>query len=346
VQIRLKNAGVGGTAAAVVLLLLAVIWLGVSQAPISGSSLVPDALGLIHLSISSRVNGLFSERTLKLLLLVGVVLALEIAAVGWANSSLFRLAFRRRRSAIVDALFLLTVLLGLGGILEIVLTFGVSIGTTRFVNWVLAQYGWSRIDLPSDGLWQLAVGFSIYWLATTFFDYWGHRLMHVRWCWHLHRFHHAATELNVITVFRQHPVEPLVLGFLRIVSPLIFFDVPDQILLIYFVWGTTFDLLAHSQLPWEYGWFGRWIVASPKVHQVHHSIDDEHRDMHFSKCPLWDHMFGTWYKGTKTPVEYGIPDNQYEVRPVRQFAYDALTFYATVVRGLSGGLTPWSRGAD
>jgi len=242
----------------------------------------------------------------------------------------------------VDTLFLLTVLLGLSGILGAVLTLGVSIGTTRFINWVLAQYGWSRIDLPTNGPWQLAAGFGIYWLATTFFEYWGHRLMHAQCFWHLHRFHHAATELNVITVFRQHPVEPLVLGFLAIVSPLIFFNVSDQILLVYFIWGSTFDLLAHSQLPWGYGWFGRWIVASPKVHQVHHSIDDEHRDMHFSKCPLWDHVFGTWYKGTKAPVEYGIPDNQYEVRPLRQFVYDAVTFYIAAARGIGGSLAPSS----
>jgi sterol desaturase/sphingolipid hydroxylase (fatty acid hydroxylase superfamily) len=162
----------------------------------------------------------------------------------------------------------------------------------------------------------------------------------------VHRFHHAATELNVITVFRQHPLEPVVLRFLTVASPLVLFDVPDRVLLVYFVWSTTFDLLAHSQLPWSYGWFGRWVVASPRYHQVHHSVEDEHRDMHFSSCPLWDHLFGTCYKGSKPPSEYGIPNNQYEMRPFRQFVYDAMIFYLAAARGISRRLAQPSRVAD
>jgi sterol desaturase/sphingolipid hydroxylase (fatty acid hydroxylase superfamily) len=237
----------------------------------------------------------------------------------------------------------LSALLSLGRILGTVRTFGLSIGTAGIVNWILSQYGWPRIALPADGILQLTAGFSIYYLAMTFFAYWGHRLMHAPWFWHLHRVHHAATELNMITVFRQHPVEPVVLNFLSIVSPAVFFDVPDQVLLIAFFWGTTFDLLAHSQLPWGYGWFGRSVVTSPRVHQIHHSTDDEHRDLHFSNCPLWDHLFGTWYSGAKLPSEYGIPDNQYESRPFRQFIYDPLAFYASVMRDFAHGATSADR---
>src|SRR4029077_11313490 len=145
------------------------------------------------------------------------------------------------------------------------------------------------------------------WFAFTFVGYWGHRLTHMPIVWHLHRFHHAATELNILTVFRQHPVEHTVLLLVGLVSPLVFFNVSDEILFIAFLWSTAFDLLAHSQLQWGYGWFGRWIVASPIVHQIHHSIDDEHRDLNFSNAPLWDHMFGTWYQGEKPPSGFGVP---------------------------------------
>jgi sterol desaturase/sphingolipid hydroxylase (fatty acid hydroxylase superfamily) len=317
--------------AGVLLILLIAVWLAGGQ---SASGVVDT----IRHSVVARVAGLASGRIPEVMLLVSLVLSVEVTAVGWRNSSLFRLGVKRRRSAIVDILFYLVALLGLTRIVEIVLTLGLSVAASRLVNWMLAQYGWPRIELPSEGILPLAAGFGIYWLATTFVDYWGHRLMHVRWFWPLHRFHHAATELNVITVFRQHPVEPMILSFLVVVSPLVFFNVSDRILLLYFLWGTTFDLLAHSELPWGYGWFGRWIVASRRVHQIHHSIADEQRDLHFSKCPLWDHAFGTWYTGDKAPTEYGIPDNAYEVWPLRQFVYDALTFYAAAVRGLGASL--------
>jgi sterol desaturase/sphingolipid hydroxylase (fatty acid hydroxylase superfamily) len=270
----------------------------------------------------------------------------EIFAVGWQESSLFRLSFKRRYTALIDFLFFLSALLSLGGALAVLLTLGLSIGASAIVNWILARYGWSRISLPSDGALQLAAGFSIYWLAMSFFGYWGHRLMHAPWFWPVHRFHHAATELNMITGLRQHPLEPVILSFVSLVSPLVFFNVSDKILLIFFFWGTTFDLLAHSQLPWDYGWFGRWIVQSPRVHQIHHSAADEHRDMNFATCPLWDHLFGTWYAGERAPEGFGIPDNGYEIRPFRQFVYDALAFYAAVARGLGGGLARSFRIAD
>jgi sterol desaturase/sphingolipid hydroxylase (fatty acid hydroxylase superfamily) len=339
VRIGAKSASTVIVVSAVALTLGAAIWFGISH----GIPVASDIANDIWPRLSARAMGVLSGRMPKVMLLVAGVMALETAVVGWRKSSLFRLGFRCRRSAIVDILFLLSVLLTLGGVLEIVLSLGVSIGATRIVNWVLSQYGWPRIMLPTDGIVHVLAGFGIYWLATTFLDYWGHRLMHAPGFWQLHRFHHAATELNVITVFRQHPVEPMILNFLSIVSPLIFFNVSDEILLVYFVWGTTFDLLAHSELPWGYGWFGRWVVASPCVHQIHHSVEDEHRDMHFSKCPLWDHLFGTWYNGEKVPSEYGIPENQYEVRPFRQFVYDPLTFYGTAGRMLLTLLAPRSR---
>ena len=335
-----NRARIAALALAIMLMLAGLAWLLVWP-----ESLL-RILETIRASVWARVSGLLSERMLELALMAVLVLALEVLVVGWRKSSVFRLGFRPRYTALIDILVFVSTLLSLGGIIAVLLTFGLSVATSRLVNWILSQYGWSRIDLPSDGILQVAAGFSIYWLTITFFEYWGHRLMHTPLLWHLHRFHHAATELNIITGLRQHPLEPVILGFLALVSPLVFFNVSDEILLIYLVWGTTFDLLGHSQLPWGYAWFGRWIVASPCVHQIHHSAADEHRDMHFSKCPLWDHLFGTWYKGANAPSEYGIPDNQYEARPIRQFVFDAAAFYRTALQGLLGWLASRTRIAD
>jgi sterol desaturase/sphingolipid hydroxylase (fatty acid hydroxylase superfamily) len=331
-QVNTKRARIAVVALAAVPTLGGLIWLWISPASLS------RIVEVIWAAVSVHLTGAVSERMLELMVLAALVLVLEVLVVGWRRSSMFRLSLRPRYTAIIDVLSLLSTIFNLSGALALVLTLGLSVGASRLTNWILSQYGWSRIHLPDDGIPQLAIGFGIYWLAMTFFDYWAHRLLHTQWFWYLHRFHHAATELNVLTVTRQHPLELLVLSFVALLSPLVFFDVSDQILLVYFVWGTTFDLFAHSQLPWGYGWFGNWVVASPRVHQVHHSIDDEHRDMHFSKCPLWDHLFATWYKGQKAPEAYGIPDNGYEVHPFRQFVQDALAFYSAVVRGLGESL--------
>ena len=203
-------------------------------------------LGFIGRRLETAVTG----QRLEIGLLVAAALALEIMLMGWRNSSVFRLLFARRKSANIDAIVFGILMVGLTDAVTIILTFGISVETGRAVSWILSQYGWPRIALPSEGALPLAAGVAIYWLLTTFFAYWAHRLMHTPQFWPLHRFHHAATELNMITGFRQHSVEPVVLNLLSVVSPLLFFKASDSILFIYLLVGTTADLLAHSHLPW------------------------------------------------------------------------------------------------
>jgi sterol desaturase/sphingolipid hydroxylase (fatty acid hydroxylase superfamily) len=264
--------------------------------------------------------------------LVALVLIVDVFFLGWKRSSLFRLIFNRSKSATLDSLYFVIVLLNLTAFIEIAFTLGISIEISEFIAWVSSYYSWSRITLPTHGIIEIAGSFAIYWLMMSFVQYWGHRLMHTPLFWHAHRFHHAATELNAITAFRVNPVETVVLRPLLLVSPLIFFNIPASILLMYFVLGTISDLLAHSQLPWGYGWIGRWLIQSPRVHQVHHSVENEHQDLHFSVCPLWDHLFGTWYKGTRQPSKFGIKDSAYEVRPLTQFVLDVWIFYTNIAR--------------
>lgn len=301
-----------------------------------GNSLEPAASWRFlraHLYEVARAAG--STALGRTAVVVLFVLAVDMLFLGWRGSSLFRLAFTRSKSAILDILNAIFLALNLLFFLQVALTFGGSLLTAKFIAWVFAQYSWSRIALPSDGVLEIMISFAIYWLITSFMQYWGHRLVHTPVFWHVHRFHHAARELNVLTAFRQHPLEPVVQGFVSLVSPLIFLDVPQRVLLIYFFVGPINDLLAHSQLPWEYGWVGRWLVQSPRFHQLHHSIHEEHQDLHFSNCPLWDHLFGTFYKGTKQVSRYGIADPAYEIRPLTQFALDAWIFYANLLRLLA-----------
>jgi len=300
-----------------------------------------DILQSVFTHVHEVFKGVGSTSIGRVGAVVAFVLIVEAYFLGWKRSSLFRLIFNRSKSAIVDDVWFVILLLNLTGsaaivavsaFIEIAFSLGISIQLSKFITWVSSYYSWSRITLPTDGIIEITGSFAIFWLMTSLVQYWGHRLMHTPIFWHLHRFHHAATELNVVTSFRQHPLEVLVLRPLTLVSPLIFFNIPAPVLLLYFFLGNISDLLAHSQLPWGYGWIGRWVIQSPRVHQVHHSIDDEHRDLHFSTCPLWDHLFGTWYKGTKQPSKFGIPDPAYEIRPLTQFFLDAWNFSVHVAR--------------
>jgi sterol desaturase/sphingolipid hydroxylase (fatty acid hydroxylase superfamily) len=327
-RLNSKTTSCFAVASAIVLAGLAIAWYEIRRAPVQAA----DAAQFVYTHSYDLLKSIGSTTAGRVGVVVAVVLLAEIFFVGWRRSSLFRLLFVRSRSAMLDLLNLMLMLLKWTVFLEIALTLGASFVTSKFIDWITSQYGWSRITLPSDGMPGIAASLAVFWLATSFAQYWGHRLSHTPALWHLHRFHHAATELNMVSAYRQHPLEGVALRFLSLVSPLAFFEVSQRVLLLYFILYTVSDLLAHSQLPWGYGWIGRWIVQSPLVHQVHHSIDDEHQNLHFSFCPLWDHLFGTWYKGTKRPSRFGIADPAYELRPLRTFVLDAWTFYAGIGR--------------
>jgi sterol desaturase/sphingolipid hydroxylase (fatty acid hydroxylase superfamily) len=323
-----KTIGVFAAAPACVLAGLACAW---HELPLS-SLYADDTLQFIYAFSFDVLKAVGSTAFGRLGVVVALVLVAEIFFVGWRGSSLFRLTFIRSKSAVVDALNFVLALTNSLVFLQIAFTLGASLITAKFIAWVSSHYGWSRVALPSHGIIEIAESFVIFWLITSFVQYWGHRLMHTPLFWHVHRFHHAATELNMVTNFRQHPLESVAVGFFSLVSPLIFFDVPKRVLLVYFFIASVTELLAHSQLPWGYGWVGRWVVQSPRFHQVHHSAEDEHQNLHFSNCPLWDRMFGTWYEGTKQPSKFGIADPAYELQPFRTFVLDAWTFYASIGR--------------
>jgi sterol desaturase/sphingolipid hydroxylase (fatty acid hydroxylase superfamily) len=262
------------------------------------------------------------------LILLGVLLMIagETAFRPWDQTAMYRLFVRRSTSAKIDIVYYLVQTTGIAALLEIIFSFGIAVAGARLADYTTNQLNWARIALPSDGILQITFSFMVYWIAFGLFGYWIHRLYHSSLFWQVHRFHHAAPELNFITAYRLHPLESF-LRVLEFISPMLFLKVPDSAIFMSVVAGNFINFCQHSELPWNWGWIGRWIFGSPLVHQVHHSIDEEHRDTNYGNCPLWDHIFGTWYDGSKKPSGYGIPDLAYEQHPFRQFLHDGWIFY-------------------
>jgi len=218
---------------------------------------------------------------------------------------------------------------------EYFFTFGLAYVVVKLVDAASARFDWVRWELPSEGVLGVTAGFVVFYFLSSFFGYWQHRLMHWRWFWQLHRFHHAATDLNILTTYRFNPAEAF--RILPFALPLFFIKAPSAGLFAAFtVANQMLALIQHSELPWSFGWLGRWIITSPQVHQIHHSIDEEHRDKNFSNCPLWDQVFGTWYGGPNRPSAYGIPDQAHVERPLTQWFIDVWIFYRDVARALAG----------
>jgi len=266
------------------------------------------------------------------ILLGGIaMMALECAFRKWEDTAIYRLFVQRSTTAKIDIFSHLMQFLGLALFFEIILTFGVSLGAARLATYASSELHWARITLPANNIPEIIFSFFIYYFTDHFVGYWVHRVYHTKLFWHLHRFHHSAPELNFITFYRVHPGETFT-RILFFISPLTILNAPDSVLLLALTVNIFMNYCQHSQLPNNWGWIGRWVFGSPGFHQLHHSIDVEHRDKNFSSCPLWDRVFGTWHDDRAVPSAYGIateegPDYGYDERPIRTFVRDTIAFY-------------------
>jgi sterol desaturase/sphingolipid hydroxylase (fatty acid hydroxylase superfamily) len=294
------------------------------------------------------IDGHLIGQPLWILLGVLALICCETLFRDWEKTAMYRLFFRRRMSAKIDIVYYLVQFTGVAAVLEVIFSFGIALGGSRLADYASNQLSWARITLPAGNIFEIAFSFLVYWIATGLFGYWIHRLYHSSLFWQVHRFHHAAPELNFITAYRLHPLESFLRAF-EFLSPMIILSVPDSVILVSVVAGNFVNFCQHSELPWNWGWIGRWIFGSPLVHQLHHSIDEEHRDTNFSNCPLWDHVFGTWYDGSRMPSGYGIPDNAYEEQPFKQFLRDGWILYVKLAAFLLQPVrkaTSWMRSSS
>lgn len=154
--------------------------------------------------------------------------------------------------------------------------------------------GWGLFNVLTAPMW-VKVGASI--LALDLAIYLQHRLFHyVPMLWRLHRMHHADLDIDVTTGTRFHPVEivlSLGIKFLTIV-PL---GTPPLAVLVFEAALNASSMFNHSNVrispPLE--WFLRWLVVTPDMHRIHHSIVRRETDSNFGfNFPWWDRLFRTY----------------------------------------------------
>lgn len=127
--------------------------------------------------------------------------------------------------------------------------------------------------------------------------YFQHRLFHyVPLLWRLHRMHHADLDLDVTTGARFHPIEILLsLGFkFLVILPL---GALPLAVLIFEIGLNASSMFNHSnvRIPAWLERVLRWLVVTPDMHRVHHSIVRRETDSNFGfNFPWWDRLFKTY----------------------------------------------------
>lgn len=114
--------------------------------------------------------------------------------------------------------------------------------------------------------------------------------------WRLHRAHHADLDIDVTTGTRFHPVEMLLSMVIKTAAILVI-GAPVAAVLVFEIALNASSMFNHSnvRIPQRLDSVLRWLVVTPDMHRVHHSIRGEETDRNFGfNLPWWDRLFGTY----------------------------------------------------
>ena len=168
------------------------------------------------------------------------------------------------------------------------------LGAAIAVAMTAAGSGWGLLNALALPSWAaIAAGIALLDLAI----YFQHVMFHaVPALWRLHRVHHADLDFDVTTGARFHPIEILISTAVKcaaiaalgapVISVFVF-----EILLN----ATAMFNHANASLPQRLERWLRWLVVTPDMHRVHHSVRYEESSSNFGfNLPWWDRLFGTY----------------------------------------------------
>lgn len=153
-----------------------------------------------------------------------------------------------------------------------------------------------------------------------------HVLFHaVPGLWRLHRMHHADLEIDVTTGLRFHPIE-ILLSILIKFSVVAVLGAPALSVLIFEVVLNASSMFNHSnvRIPFGIDRVLRWLVVTPDMHRIHHSILTRETNSNFGfNLPWWDHLLGT-YRAQPEAGHQGMTIGIEQFRDPRELGLDQM----------------------
>jgi sterol desaturase/sphingolipid hydroxylase (fatty acid hydroxylase superfamily) len=127
--------------------------------------------------------------------------------------------------------------------------------------------------------------------------YFQHVLFHkVPALWRIHRMHHTDLEFDVTTGVRFHPIEILISMALKLAAVVAIGTPPIAVL--------TFEVMLNATSMFNHGnvvlspqvdRMLRWVIITPDMHRVHHSVAHSETNSNFGfNLPWWDRLFRTY----------------------------------------------------
>ncbi len=183
--------------------------------------------------------------------------------------------------------------LGLVAIDTVLVRLLFPLAAAGFAAWA-GERGWGLLNVVGVPGWAAFVA-SVVLLDLAI--YLQHVMFHaVPALWRLHRVHHADLDFDVTTGARFHPIEIVLsmgikIGVIAALGPPVAAVIVFEILLN----ATAMFNHGNVRLPRGLDRVLRWLVVTPDMHRVHHSVEDDEANSNFGfNLPWWDRLFGTY----------------------------------------------------
>ena len=166
-----------------------------------------------------------------------------------------------------------------------------------------AERGWGLLNAFEVPFWW---AFVLSVIALDFAIYLQHVMFHaVPLLWRLHRVHHADADIDVTTGARFHPIE-ILLSMLIKFAAIAVLGAPAAAVLVFEVLLNATAMFNHANLrlraPVDRSL--RWLLVTPEMHRIHHSMEMAETNSNFGfNLPWWDRMFGTYRDRARLPQE-------------------------------------------
>ena len=159
---------------------------------------------------------------------------------------------------------------------------------------LVEERGWGLFNTLSLPVWvEITLGVIVLDLII----YLQHAMFHaIPTFWRLHMVHHTDLDFDVTTALRFHPIEILLSMGIKMGS-IAALGISAPAVLIFEMLLNGVAMFNHSnvRLPLAIDRPLRWIVVTPEMHRVHHSVVRKENDSNFGfNLPWWDRLLGTY----------------------------------------------------
>ncbi len=154
--------------------------------------------------------------------------------------------------------------------------------------------GWGLFNNLEIPVWAVAL---VSMLLLDLAIYLQHVMFHaVPALWRLHRMHHADLDFDATTGLRFHPVE-IVISMAIKLAVVAALGPPAFAVLLFEVILNATALFNHANINLP-AWIDRrlrWVLVTPDMHRVHHSVDPRETNSNYGfNLPWWDRLLGTY----------------------------------------------------